>query len=318
MTVVAAGVAALLVTLVVGFAARQYWRDPVAALPQSDGPATMVAERPGSPALQQPGGGERRVVRHYTLEHATLGSIGFVVSLPEPIPDRPIPLVLVLGGLGTGEKNIKYVSAPGDNAIIGYDWPIPRKLPKGLELAGELPDLYGRALKAPGQAVAMIDWLSGQPWADSERISILGFSLGALAAPAIQRLATAAGHDVGWTVLAYGGADLGHLLVSHPDVQAGWVEPLLAGLANLLFRPIEPAEHLPHLSGRFLVLAGSDDSLIPEHSSELMRELTPTSKTEILLDGEHMGIGDDKRALLDEIVGISRLWLIDHGAVNPP
>ena len=314
-TSLAPGLAALLLALIAGVAVWQGWRDPLAALPRGDEPALLTAEHPV--ALLDLNS-EARTVRHYTLEHASLGPIGLVVSLPKPVPDRPLPIVLVLGGLGTGEKNIAPIRAAGDNAIIGYDWPIPRRLPKGLDLIRELPELYGRVLAVPGQVAAAINWLSTQPWADSGRISVLGFSLGALAAPAVQRLAEAAGHDVGWTVLAYGGAGVGDLIVAHPKVDAGWAEPLLAAAADMLLRPVEPAEHLPHLSGRFLVLGGSEDSMIPERSFDLMRGLTPEPKTVVLFDGEHMGMGESKRELLDEIIRISRGWLLEHGAVNRP
>ena len=59
------------------------------------------------------------------LSSAALGDIGIIVSLPDPLPDRKLPILIVLGGLGTGENNIRYLPDAGDNAIVGYDWPIP-------------------------------------------------------------------------------------------------------------------------------------------------------------------------------------------------
>ena len=286
------------------------WRgDPLAELPRGAAPGPVEETR----GLREGG----RVIRQYEMSDPVLGRIGFVVSLPEPLPARPLPLIVVLGGLGTGLKNIRHVPPAGDNVVLGYDWPIPRKLPKGLALIPALPDLHRRAFSTPGQIAAAVDWAAAQPWADPARISLLGFSLGAIAAPAAQRLLEARGRAVAWTVLAYGGAELGTLVAHHPRIDATGAGPLLGPLAGRLFRPLEPALHLPHLKGGFLLIGGRDDGLIPERSARLMRELAPAPKTIRLLDGQHMGVGRGQEALLQEILGLTEAWLVAQGAVNP-
>jgi hypothetical protein len=148
-------------------------------------------------------GGRR--LEHVRLDAQGLGQIGIIVSLPEPLPDRKLPLVVVLGGLATGEHNIRHITAIGENAVIGYDWPIKTDMPTGLALLRLVLELHDCVLAIPGQVATVIRWAQGQDWADPSRVSLLGFSLGALAVPAAQHLA--AQHDalVGWTVLAYGG-----------------------------------------------------------------------------------------------------------------
>ena len=144
-----------------------------------------------------------RLIQQYTIEDSALGPIGLVVSLPEPLPDRPLPILVVLGGLGTGLKNIRYVPPVGDNVVVGYDWPMPPKLPKGIDLIWQVPSLYDRVFRVPGQIAAVVEWVAAQPWAERERISVLGFSLGAVAAPPAQRLMEARGLRVGWTVAEF-------------------------------------------------------------------------------------------------------------------
>ena len=286
------------------------WRDPLSALPGAEGPVEVM---PG-PAQREAG----RLLQHYVLRSPGLGPIGLTVSLPDPLPEQPLPVLVVLGGANTGRKNLRQVPAASTYVLIGYDWPLPRKLPKGLALARAMPGLYPQVLAVPGQVAAAVGWLAGQPWADAERISLLGFSLGALMAPAAQRVARSSGHDIGWTVLAYGGADLGTILAAHPKADLGWSRPWVGAAANLLLRPIEPAEHLPHLAGRFLLIGASEDQLVPRPSFELFRELTPEPKTVVLLDGGHIGTRARQGALLGEIVGLTRGWLIDQGAVTSP
>ncbi len=284
-------------------------RDSLAALPRGGGLTTVSSHQ----ALHKDG----RLIQQYTIEDSALGRIGLVVSLPDPLPDRPLPILVVLGGLGTGLRNISYVPAVGDNVVVGYDWPIPRKPPGGIDLFWQAPELYDRVYRVPGQIAAAVEWVAGQPWAERERISLLGFSLGAVAAPAAQRLLELRGLRVGWTVLAYGGADIGNLLEHHPKVRPDWARPVIGRLAERLLRPLDPAEHLPHLSGRFLVIGGTDDGLIPKHSAQLMQDLVPEPKTVFLLDGQHMGVGKAQTALLRQIVQVTEDWLVDQEAINP-
>ncbi len=285
-------------------------RDPLAALPRAESPVQSV-----------PGQAERRdgrLFQHHVLRSSDLGPIGLTVSLPDPPPDRPLPVLMVLGGLNSGEKNLRHVPPAGENALVGYDWPLPRKLPRGVDLLRAGPALYRRLLEVPGQVAAGAGWLADQPWADTERISLLGFSLGALVAPAAQRLVQTKGQSIGWTVLAYGGTDLGTILAAHPRVRPAAARPLVGMLANLLLRPLEPAEHLPWLSGQFLLIGGSNDQMVPRSSAERMRALTPEPKSVVLLTGEHVGMGEGQQALMTEIVRLTGSWLIAQGAVNPP
>jgi hypothetical protein len=258
------------------------------------------------------------MLRHYVLRADELTPVGLTVSLPDPLSEQPLPVLVVLGGANPGRKNLRQVPTAGTYVLVGYDWPLPRKLPKGLDLARALPDVYPRMLEVPGQVAAVIGWIADQAWADPGRISLLGFSLGALVAPAAQRMARSNGHDVGWTVLAYGGADLGEILAAHPKANLGWSKPWVGAAANLLLRPLEPAEHLPELSGRFLVIGATDDHLVPGASFQLLSELTPEPKTVVVLGGGHIGTKARHRALLEEIVGLTRRWLVDQGAVTSP
>jgi dienelactone hydrolase len=256
-----------------------------------------------------------RRLDHVILHSNRLGDIGLAVSLPDPLPDRKLPLVIVLGGLGTGEHNIRQVSAPGEVAIVGYDWPLPAHLESGLRTVAKLPRLHANVMAIPAAIVSGLHWLLDQPWAD-RRISLLGFSLGALAAPAAQDMAERDGISIGWTIIAYGGAPFGALIENHPYIKPYWIRPVCGKLADFILRPLEPAWHLPRLHGQFLVLEGKNDTLISAEARRLVRLSVPEPKTIIVFDSEHMGVGSDKRALLEKIVAASRNWLAAAGAIG--
>ena len=283
--------------------------DPLAALPKAGVSAIETSH--------QVSRGDGRLIQQHTIEDSALGRIGLVVSLPDPLPDRPLPVLVVLGGLGTGLGTLRQTPPMGDNVVVGYDWPIPRKLPGDIDLIWRAPGLYDRLIGAPGQIAAVVEWVADQPWAERERISLLGFSMGAVAAPAAQRVLESRGFRVGWTVLAYGGANIADILEQHPRIGPDWARPAVGWLAGRYLRLVDPVEHLPHLSGRFLVIGGADDGLIPKPSAQLMRDLAPEPKTILLLDGQHMGVGDSQTALLRRIQQVTEDWLVEQGAVNP-
>jgi hypothetical protein len=300
---------ALVLALLAGIAGGIAWlvlRDPLAALPAADPAPSLLARRDAF--------GETRLRSFVQLGTERLGPVGIVVDRPIPFR-RPLPVIVVLGGLGTGARNIDWIRDAGENVLVGYDWPIPTALPNGLDLLAAAPDLYRRALAIPGQIQTAMAWAAAQEWADPDRISLLGFSLGALAAPAVQRLGPLA---PGWTVLAYGGTPLGPLIAANPHLEPRWIAPFLSLAADLVLRPLEPGRHLPHLEGRFLVLEGATDEFVPAAAASRFRDLVPDPKRVVAFPGGHMGVGPRQIELLERIIAESRAWLIAEKAVNAP
>lgn len=297
---------ALLLAIAMGVILWQGANDPLASLPRAA--AAIPLERHNEARAG-------RLFQHVTLSDERLGRIDFTISLPDPLPRTRLPLVVVLGGLGTGEANIRFIDAAGDNAIIGYDWPLPTAFPKGIQAVTQIPSLRRRALAVPGQVSAMLRWLWAQPWSDPGRISMLGFSLGAIPLAAVERVAQQEGVDIRWTVLAYGGVGLDALVEGDQRIKPAWIRPLLGEGVALLLRPLEPAAHLPHLTGHFLILGASHDTIVDRRASARLEDLTPEPKTIIRIAGDHIGTGD-RQTLLAEAMAATRRWLIAEGAVN--
>jgi hypothetical protein len=305
---IVAGFFGLLLVGVVTLAFWAYTRDPLASLPLPE--HGLKAERTAIFAQ------DRRHVEHITLHGDTLGDIVFTLSLPDPLPPKKLPVVLVLGGLVTGKDSIRYIKDAGDNAIVGYAWPVPSRLNGVSAFILQAPGLYHSIMTIPGQVASALHWLIEQPWADAERLSLLGYSQGALAAPSVQNIAAHDGIRVGWTIIAYGGAPLGAVLAANPHLKPAWLRKALSPLVDLIIHPLEPTVHLPHLSGKFLVIEGRDDRLIPEAARNLLRGAVPELKSVITFEGNHMGVGPDKMALLQKIIETSKTWLVENGAVN--
>jgi dienelactone hydrolase len=285
------------------------WSDPVGSLLRA-APGD-ASRRPGEPR-------DGRRVQHVALADTGLGPVGFTLSLPDPLPAGRLPLIVVLGGAGTGEHNIRAIDRAGDNVVVGYDWPFPAVLPKGFAAVARIPSLRRQALAVPGQVGAMLRWLDAQPWADGGRISLVGFSLGAIAVPAAERVAGLDGTAIGWTVLAYGGAGLDRLVEGDQRLRPAWARPMLGAAVERLLRPIEPALHLPHLAGPLLILAADQDTIIDPAAAARLEALAPEPKTLLRTEGGHIGTGADRQALLDKAMALTRDWLQAQGATNPP
>jgi hypothetical protein len=285
-------------------------RDPVGALPREatgDLPhLEEVIERRGV-----------RLLTRVTLEGSAVGNIHFFVSRPAPSAAERIPLMVVVPGRRTGAEAISLLGDLGSNAVVWFEWPFPPSVEWGGGLVRRIPDLHRDALSVPGQLDAVLRWASQQAWVDRERVSLLGYSLGALVVPAAQRLSQERGDAAGWIVLAYGGAPIGAVLEGIPEIRDSRLRPAIRVAADLLLRPVEPSVHLPELRGRFLLLGGRDDPVIPPEAAERMRQLTPQPRTIILFEGEHIGVGARKRKLLDPVVATTKSWLVDQGAIAP-
>lgn len=257
-----------------------------------------------------------RILHAVTLDDPRLGRFRFVVSLPNPMPDEKLPIVFVLGGLGTAEENLAPVTAPGANVLIGYDWPIPTFLPEPLAMLGEVERWRSIIEVIPGQLSAVLRWAAAQPWGDRERISLLGVSLGSLAVPATARMAAEVGVAPRSIVLAYGGAPIARLVANHPELEGQSFAPLLGFAAGEVLRGIEPTAHLGSMPGETLVIGSRTDRLIPTDAAETMATLAPDPKQIIWMQGDHIGIGPQQQETLAAVMRQATAWLLERRAIN--
>ena len=161
----------------------------------------------------------------------------------------------------------------------------------------------------------MVRWTRAQPWADPDRVSLVGVSLGALVLPAAQRMAAAHGETLGPSILAYGGTGLFDILHANLAQDRTLVRYGAAWLGSLGLRALEPAAHLPHLAGEFLLINGPDDPRIPAQSATNLHRLAPEPKEVRFLSPGHFDA--DSQELLDDILALCRSWLVARRALNP-
>jgi len=291
-----------------GWIGHEKMKDPLTLIRDEIPPTRLLSEHP---IACEP----NRICKDVTFRLKGFDAIKISLSLPEVHAEGSLATVILLGGFDTGKRSIHEVPRAGTNAVIGYDYPLSR----GDWYEGSWPRRMLAARRAsrqvPAQILAVLRWARTQAWSDG-RVSLLGFSLGALYLPAAHHMATLHGEQIGPSIIAYGGADLALIFPFVFRKESAWRKYVLTHFAALCLQELEPVHHLPHLQGEFLLLNGSNDHVVPIEMVERLRALLPEPKTIVTLRSNHMM--PDNHELMGTIIRVSRSWLVERQAINSP
>ncbi len=293
-----AGVTALLASLA-GLALRQ-------------GSAASFLERKGritSATLAPAGEDSTSLLHELTLQSSTGLEVRALLRLPRA-SRPPYPAAVIVGGIKRGRK---VVTAPGLDTIarhaviVSPDYPIhPRRW--------SVLRLRPAAFDTVAEVLLLLDYLESRPDVERHRLFLVGGSMGAVV------VTVAGGVDPrpAAVVALYGGARLGPLVahtLEHPaqDVPYSHWRALLAGHALAwLLMPLDPERYAAAISPRpFLMLNGSEDSLVPRASVLALYEAARPPKDLIWVKSEH--VQPSETQLLRELSGIVTSWLVRRG-----
>ena len=129
----------------------------------------------------------------------------FARVVRDQMPNGRLPVLIVLGGHRTGSDAVDLFGDVGNRVVVGVDYPYtgPEKVRGARQILSTLP-LASRAFLDTVPAVSLVlDWVTEQPWADTDRIVIVGASLG------VPFATTAAARDqrIAGAILVHGAAD---------------------------------------------------------------------------------------------------------------
>ena len=226
-----------------------------------------------------------------------------------------MPVLVILAGLKTSHRTLDRLPACGANALVAYAYTYDREHWRIQSNLGRGVIAWRMASRLADQIAALLEWVKRQPWCDTERVSLCGGSLGAILLPMILRDLQSRRIGVRCAVFAYGGAgrfSLAWLSLRHRSVV---LAALGALLALVCLRRIEPARHLPHLEGDFLVISSPDDELVPQRCAVHFEALLPDPKRIVHLSGEHLAT--HRPELLALVVDTAKSWLLERDAFNP-
>lgn len=239
---------------------------------------------------------------------------------PAQVLSKPLPVVVVLGGLQRGAKAIDLLPPVADAILVGLDYPaeVPKKPAwhELLPLARELEAGIATMIEALG---VLHGRLQQRTDVDARRLTIVGASLGS---PFAVIAADRFGYD--GVVLAHGFADLprtiGHQFARRWEPRWGSLGSALAWLSQQAIVCIvdlpDVESHAQRLRAqqRVYVLTAAEDEFIPRSSSQALIDALRRSAAAITVEerpGGHMR--GTRRQLLQDLFERSTAWMRREG-----
>jgi poly(3-hydroxybutyrate) depolymerase len=254
------------------------------------------------------------VFQELTLRSSTGLEVRALLRLPRA-SRPPYSAAVIVGGIKRGRK---VVTAAGLEAIarqaivVSPDYPIhPRRW--------SVLHLRPAAFDTVAEVLLLLDYLESRPDVERHRMFLIGGSMGAVFAT------VAGGVDPrpAAVIALYGGARLGPLVahtLEHPAQESPYPhwQAVLAGHALAwLLTPLDPARYAARISPRpFLMLNGSEDSLVPRSSVLALYGAAREPKELIWVKSEH--VQPSEAQLLRELSGIVASWLVQRGLLPTP
>ncbi len=221
-----------------------------------------------------------------------------------------LPVLLILGGHRTGSRAVQLLGTPEKFALVVMDYPYhgPQSIHGLLPALRHLPGIRRALLDTPPAVSLVVDWLEGQPWLETQRIIMVGVSLGAPFA------ATAAARDTRLSELwlVHGAAD-NRLWLQANLARRIQSEALRSVLATVLMwvangPTFDTTARVAAISPRPVLIVGArSDEKTPPGQTEQLFEAASEPKSLRWTDGGHVRPGRDD--VIGELLGIARQQL---------
>lgn len=232
--------------------------------------------------------------------------------------DRPLPVLMLLGGHRTGRDAVALVGHPGDTVMVALDYPYHGALEvrSTASFFRAIGDIQQALLDTPPAASAVLDWLATQDWADTGRAELVGVSFGvpfvAVAGALDPRFARV------WFI--HGGAGnrgwIEHNLRRRVPQQ--WLRPVLASLVHLLVygNSFDTEAWVARIAPRPVVVIGArDDERLPPHKVRNLYQAAGEPKELLWTEGGH--IDPARPDLVRTLLAIVRERMDDDGGASP-
>ena len=251
---------------------------------------------------------ETVVIEGHVEEHVVLVSTSGLrveLAVKRPVGDAPLggrPVALLLGGIETGRKALRFVPDTRGAIAVALSYPYTGPLrPKGLDVLGAAPAIRA-ALRDTAPAIRLAaDWILAEEDVDPERLELVGVSLGApfaCIAGALDARFTRV-----WAV--HGGGDGAALIDAGLKRRIGfaparWIVAR-AGWIAAGGPPLAPERWVGGIAPRpFVQVAARDDERIPRASTDALFAAAREPKELVWTEGGH--VDTDKERVARELV----------------
>jgi len=304
--------AMLTALLLIAVAAGLYWLE--LAIPKRD----YFIERRGAlvRADISEASSDGIVQKLVRLESSTGLQVSMRVVRPATAPGETLPVIIVMGGEGTGKDAVDLVGAPKGVAYLALDYPYEgdQELDAFWESLTAIPGIQQAFLDSPPAMSLALDWALQQAWVDPDRIELVGASLG------VPFTAVAGALDDRFTRvwLLHGGAEnLPWVMhVGRRYVENEFLRAMLARAALLLVygNSFEALDWIPEIAPRpLIIVAARDDDFVPPEAQQPFVEAAAASEHIEIVWTEGRHIRPTRREELQQLLDIV-LGRIDYGS----
>ncbi len=283
-----------------------------------EGSPSSLLQRKGhltSASLTAAGDNSTSYLYELTLKSSTGLEVRALLRVPRAA-QPPYPGAVLVGGVKRGRRIATAAGLDGiarHAVVVAPDYPLKpgRESWQGLNFLSTVMRLRPAVFDAVAQVLLLLDYLESRPDVERHRLFLVAGSLGA------EVVTVAGGVDErpAAVIALYGGGWLVAHTLEHPDQRvpySHWSALVLGhGLAWLLI-PLDPERYAPAISPRpFLMLNGSEDSLVPRSSVLALYEAARPPKELIWVKSEH--VQPSEADLIQELSGIVTAWLTRRG-----
>ena len=248
------------------------------------------------------------VMSSVRLRASTGLEVAMRVVRPEIAAGEKLPVIVMLGGEGTGRDAVDLVGRPDGVVYAALDYPYEgdQELDAFWESIAAIPGIQQAFLDSPPALSLAVDWLETQDWLDPERVELVGASLG------VPFTAVAGALDTRFSRvwLLHGGARnfpwVMH--VGRRYIENEWLRSIVARSALLLVygASFDTEDWIREISPRELVIVSArDDDFVPPEAQEPFIEASANEHVELLwTEGKHVQPSREKELgqLLDIVL----------------
>src|SRR5690606_3050048 len=240
------------------------------------------------------------------VRFTTSGGLDVDITVKRPASNAdslvPRPVVLLLGGHRTGRDAARLIEDTRGMTVVAMSYPFHgNERAKGFAVVKEVANARAAVLDTPPAVRVTLDWISSQPWADTDRLEIVGVSFGA----AFAVIAGALDDRIS-RVWAIHGAGNPYLLLRtnlEPYVPTGVLQGVVAGLANVAINgpQLAPERWTAELAPRPLIMVNATgDSRMPREAVMTLYESAVGPRELVWHAGDH--VSTSKRELIRALV----------------
>ena len=247
------------------------------------------------------------ISKRVRLASSTGLTVEMRVVRPKTEPGETLPVIVVMGGEGTGKDAVDLVGVPQGVAYVALDYPYEgdQELDAFWESLTAIPGIQQAFLDSPPAMSLAVDWAEQQDWFDPDNVELVGASLG------VPFTAVAGALDDRFTRvwLLHGGAiNVPWVMyVGRRYVENEFLRGVLTRLALLLVygNSFETLDWIPDIAPRpLVVVAARDDDFVPPEAQQPFVEAAAASEHIEVVWTEGRHIRPTRREELQQLLDI--------------